>query len=393
MRDEKLPSGHRQRLRERFLAGEECSRTDGALLELLLSYAIPQKDVQPLARTLLAEYGSLANVLAAPPESLCQVGGIKLHSAVLLKLTHWIATQHEHERRRASLASLVSPDADVPQPDLLTPYGAELKKTTITDQGKQSTRPARKVRSGTGMFARALLGKAVELLPQIPPSYTLTDIVQFVQANLPYSAGQTRERYAQYIVHHLFPDGYPDDALRQFAKRFVGRQELRDICYYRLCKAAPVMYRISEDLLMPALGHGHLKRVRLRDYLSECFPTIRSIGDYSNAIVDAIAEGGIATADSAKIVLSYRDVLPAAFTFVIHSEFPEPGIYDIAKLENNQAVRSMLWNPDRILPALYELRNRGLISKVSEIDDVRQFTTKWTLDEAVEALIREFEKR
>jgi DNA repair protein RadC len=46
--------GHRQRLKERFLAGEPSSQSDEALLELLLTYAIPQKDVQPLARHLIA---------------------------------------------------------------------------------------------------------------------------------------------------------------------------------------------------------------------------------------------------------------------------------------------------------------------------------------------------
>jgi len=42
--------GHRQRLRERFVAGEQKAQSDEALLELLLCYAIPQRDVHPLAR-------------------------------------------------------------------------------------------------------------------------------------------------------------------------------------------------------------------------------------------------------------------------------------------------------------------------------------------------------
>ncbi len=42
-------------------------------------------------------------------------------------------------------------------------------------------------------------------------------------------------------------------------------------------------------------------------------------------------------------------------------------------------IRAMLWNPERLLHALYELRNQGLISKILEIDNIRQFTTKYTL--------------
>ena len=45
--------GHRQRLRERFLVRESGALTDEALLELLLCYAIPQRDVQPLAKRLI----------------------------------------------------------------------------------------------------------------------------------------------------------------------------------------------------------------------------------------------------------------------------------------------------------------------------------------------------
>lgn len=82
--------GHRERLRKRFLEGSEGSHTDEALLELLLTYAIPQKDVQPLAKQLLSKFGSLQNVLSANIDTLCKFDGLKTHSTALLKLTDWI---------------------------------------------------------------------------------------------------------------------------------------------------------------------------------------------------------------------------------------------------------------------------------------------------------------
>ena len=51
--------GHRQRLRDRFLNSEEGSRSDEALLELLLTLTIPQKDVRPQVERLLTEYSDL----------------------------------------------------------------------------------------------------------------------------------------------------------------------------------------------------------------------------------------------------------------------------------------------------------------------------------------------
>ena len=47
-------TGHRQRLKDRFNAGDAAALTDVALLELLLTFAIPRADVRPLAQALIA---------------------------------------------------------------------------------------------------------------------------------------------------------------------------------------------------------------------------------------------------------------------------------------------------------------------------------------------------
>jgi len=67
--------GHRERLRARFLKGGPDAVADHELLELLL-FAIPRLDTKPLARALLARFGSFAGVLSAPPEALRAVPGV-----------------------------------------------------------------------------------------------------------------------------------------------------------------------------------------------------------------------------------------------------------------------------------------------------------------------------
>jgi DNA repair protein RadC len=91
----KSKAGHRERLKARFISREEEALTDEALLELLLTYAIPQKDVQPLAKKLIATFGSLSDVLSTDVSTLCKQEGIKEHSAVLLKVIDWIR-KHDH---------------------------------------------------------------------------------------------------------------------------------------------------------------------------------------------------------------------------------------------------------------------------------------------------------
>jgi DNA repair protein RadC len=130
-----------------------------------------------------------------------------------------------------------------------------------------------------------------------------------------------------------------------------------------------------------------LSRERIRTRLAEKFPEARYIVDCGKAIVDALTAAGIAKADRMKISFSYREIPIASFAFVLHSEFPEPGMYDIRKLNENRIIRAMLWNPNRLLHALYELRNQGLISKISEIDNIRQFTTKYSLAGVVEQIV------
>jgi DNA repair protein RadC len=68
--------GHRQRLRERLLAGGPGALPDYELLEFLLFAALPRGDTKPLAKALLKELGGFAEVLAAEPAALRAVSGV-----------------------------------------------------------------------------------------------------------------------------------------------------------------------------------------------------------------------------------------------------------------------------------------------------------------------------
>jgi len=76
--------GHRDRLRQRFLRQGPDALPDYELLELLLTFAIPRSDVKPLAKQLIARFGSFAEVIAADPERLMEVKGVKQNTAIAL---------------------------------------------------------------------------------------------------------------------------------------------------------------------------------------------------------------------------------------------------------------------------------------------------------------------
>ena len=79
-------AGHRQRMRERFLAGGLEGFADHEVLELMLFYAIPQRNVNPLAHRLLDRFGTLHAVLEAPVEELMKVEGVGQYAALLSSL-------------------------------------------------------------------------------------------------------------------------------------------------------------------------------------------------------------------------------------------------------------------------------------------------------------------
>ena len=77
--------GHRDRLRARFVKAGAEGIADYELLELLLFSALPRRDVKPLAKTLIREFGSFGRVMNAELHELIKVKGISENTAILIK--------------------------------------------------------------------------------------------------------------------------------------------------------------------------------------------------------------------------------------------------------------------------------------------------------------------
>jgi len=99
--------GHRARLRQRFLAGGADALPDYELLELLLFGAIPRRDVKPLAKALLAEFGSFGEVIAAPHARLLAFKGLAENATTQLKIVEAAALRLSKSRmlERSALSS------------------------------------------------------------------------------------------------------------------------------------------------------------------------------------------------------------------------------------------------------------------------------------------------
>lgn len=93
-------SGHRERKRLQFRQHGIDAFADHEVLELLLYYAIPRRDTNPMAHALMDRFGSLHAVLSAPAEELERVEGMGPGAATLLKLVPQV-----YRRARMSMAA------------------------------------------------------------------------------------------------------------------------------------------------------------------------------------------------------------------------------------------------------------------------------------------------
>jgi hypothetical protein len=351
-----------------------------------LTYAIPQRDVKPLAMELISNFGSLDRVLSASIDDLCQIQGVKNYSATLIKLVDKISMN-----RKESGKSTRSNKQDTKGQLTLFNEGNKPKIDAFESESKEYQeilRSKEKHQKEAKLFSITALSETIALIPKIPDADDLEQVKAFLRQNLHFNSVRTRRDYAAYIVKRMFPDEYADKPFRHFASYYDGTQSLRDICFYRFINSEPLMLDIILDALIPAMTAGKLSRDYINAYLAERFGhEDKNVPYCVSAVVNVLTSTQIASLDRKSVRIAYRDIALPAFAFILYSEFPEPCMYDIQKIEDNRSIRAMFWNPNSILTSLYELRNIGIINKVSEIDSVRQFTIKYDLQQVVEKLI------
>ena len=85
MEIKQIHTNHRERMKDLFIKNGFSGFSEVQKLEFMLFFAIPQKDVNPIAHALLNEFGNIKNVLSADYHDLIRVKGVGRHTALLLK--------------------------------------------------------------------------------------------------------------------------------------------------------------------------------------------------------------------------------------------------------------------------------------------------------------------
>jgi len=217
--------GHRERLRTRFREAGAEALADYEMLELVLFRALPRRDVKPLAKALLAEFGSFAEVAAAPRARLEEIDGLGAAAVDELKIVQ--AAAHRFARGEVKKRAVLSSWSSVIDYCRSAMAFAEREQFRILFLDKRNQLIADEVQGEgtvdhTPVYPREVVKRALEL--------SATALV---------------------LVHnHPSGDPTPSHADIQMTKQIVGI-------------AKPLGIEVHDHIIVGREGHASLKGLRL----------------------------------------------------------------------------------------------------------------------------------
>ncbi|MBL7200860.1 MAG: hypothetical protein ISS56_11970 [Anaerolineae bacterium] len=354
-------SGHRQRLRQQFLTSRpEFSQLE--LLELLLTYAIPRRDVAPLAHQLLEQFGSLSEVLDASHGELTAIPGIGEHAAVLIKAVAQMQDPADLQREPISSSGDQPALFDIETDSQRAPAG-----TQEPDGPQMRT------------FTNDLSAAALEYLPRIIDFSAIEDYQVFLEENLPYNSLNSRKRYARNLINRYYPSNEVQIPLTVFFSYQPCPDALKAVLFYETARAEPAVQLVAEEAIWPAVPVGRVTRDQLRERVQHTFSqastaTVKRMV-YSLLNVYTVLNGAQSDDDTLRFQIHPGTL--EAFLYVLAAEFPEPGMYRFEELEQGPMRLWLLWDREWMHRQLYNLRDLGVLTKVSQIDTLRQFTLQY----------------
>lgn len=361
--------GHRERLRQRFLT-DPAVLTGEQLLELLLTYAIPRQDVAPLAHTLITHFGRVEEVITAPIEEIQAVPGVGPYTAVLIKVV-------------AQLNG-VTPGAITARPELKQPPAL----FELNNKGKEAGLKEELIVGASAMriFADDEIANTLTFIPQAAQFKDLAAFKAYLLERLPYNSALTRQRRTNNILNRFFSEERLETPLTYYAAHCTSPDDLKPALFYQVLKAEPLAVKVAEEFIWPALPIGSVRREAMREFIPRYLPDV-SVASQAKILHSLfrtynLLSIGVAEGDTLRFQVHPGTL--EAFLYLLTAEFPQPGMYTFEAMEEGPLRRWLLWDREWMRRQLYNLRDLGIISKVSEIDTLRQFTLQFNQSTALQ---------
>lgn len=375
------PEGHRERLRQKFRQNPEML-SEIERLELLLTYAIPRRDVFPIAEELILQFSSLGNVLDALDQELMQIDGIGESVITFLHLISYLVKGAETPVTENSKSQ--APGAQL---NLFELGSEQTKRRTNKPASLAKTRPMR-------VFANDEIANTIELLPKASTFATLDEFKQYLNDKLPYNAAETRQRRANYIVERYFPEGHLEVPLAYYLGQYTAPSDLKPVVFYHLLQAEPIAAKVAEELIWPALPVGRVEREQTREFILRYLPEAGASSQKNMLRSLFYAYGLLDIGSMSDTLLRFQlhTGTLESFLYILTSVFSEPGMYSFEALYSSPVHRWLLWDREWVRQQLYNLQDFGVLTKVSEIDTVRQFTLAMDQSSALQTFFKHPER-
>jgi len=237
------------------------------------------------------------------------------------------------------------------------------------------------------VYAKDFAPQALAAIPQAAEFSNVEEYRKHLAQTLPFNAVATRRRAANFLIGRYFPGDHLHPDLTQFAKAAAGKPSLPDVLFYLTCRMEKIVALVAESLVWPSLAEGSISRAKMKEFVAEKLPESKSAKQMTSAIFRTYEEFGVGKTTRTKLTVTQRHGILPAFAYILHLEYPEQGMYTFESVFQGPMQKWLLWDQGWIIEQLYALRQARLISKVSEIDTHRQFTTKFSLADAMDRIV------
>ena len=364
-------SGHRNQLRLKY-SMDKNALTETELLELLLTYAIPRVDVRPIAEALLAKYQSIPAILGAETEELLEINGLGKSAALFINLVGHIKSTNQSN----SFSTGYQIKNTMEQPKLID---IEPELGPLFERKNKTDKPELRI------FANDEIVNSLKFIPMADQYDTIEHFRNYLIDSLPYNSKNTRIRRSKYIIDRFFKGKSIHNPLTFFASKCATKEAINPVIFYEILKAEPVMTKVAEELVWPSLPQGKITREQLQDLIYKYFPNISdsSLINMLRSIIYSYSILSIAQANNEDLILRLHEGFLESFLYILTSEFPKPGMYELSKLENGPVRKWLLWDWQWIKEQLYSLRELNIIATISDIEYVQQFNLPYGQMEAL----------
>ena len=222
-------------------------------------------------------------------------------------------------------------------------------------------------------FNNPLVEESLQHLPAAIHHPTSVGFRAYLVENLHHSSEQTRQRFAQYISQRFSLDGQMNLDLARALAKYGDSRTGREILYFELLQAAPVLHDVASLWLAEQPSAG-VPRSNLLSFLEPRLEG-RNAGQVATAVVTVFRRCRKLTSPKPAIYIPvWAEPSLEAFLYVLARLFPERTMVRFDLFAGQPIMRALLWPRPALTDLVDRARLAGHVSKVSQLDQYHQFT-------------------